>query len=260
MSDWDPESYLRFANERTQPSIDLVSRIRLDSPKAIIDIGCGPGNSTQVLRRRWPKGDILGLDFSEAMIAKARLDYPNDRWMVGDAAKFDAKEKYDLVFSNATLQWLPRHEELVPRLVAGVRRGGAFAAQIPMFKAMPINIAIETVAGRSEWRPYTARCAELFTYRDSGFYYEMLSGLVGKVDMWETSYIHVLESHEALLDFCRSTALKPYLERLPSDEARERFEEELLAECTRRYALQGNGKLLFPFSRLFIVGYKDQGE
>lgn len=256
MSDWDPESYLRFANERTQPSIDLISRIHIDSPKAIIDIGCGPGNSTQALRRRWPKCDILGLDYSEAMIAKARLDYPNERWMVGDAAKFDAKDKYDLVFSNATLQWIPRHEELLPRLIGGVKSGGAFAAQIPMFKTMPINVAIETVAGRSEWRRYTASCAELFTYRDAGTYYGILAGLVEKVDMWETSYIHILDSHEALIDFCRSTALKPYLEKLPSDEARERFEDDLLAECKRRYSLQGNGKLLFPFDRLFIAGYK----
>jgi trans-aconitate 2-methyltransferase len=257
MSDWDPESYLRFANERTQPSIDLVSRIRLDSPNEIVDIGCGPGNSTQALRRRWPASDILGLDYSEAMIAKARLDYPDGRWMIADAAKFDSKEKYDLVFSNATLQWIRRHEELLPRLAGGVRRGGALAAQIPMFKEMQINAAIETVAGRSEWRPYAARCAESFTYRDAGFYYGILSGLMGKVDMWITSYIHVLDSHEALIDFCRSTALKPYFECLPSDEARERFEDELLAEIRKRYSLQGDGKLLFPFDRLFFVGYKE---
>jgi len=257
MSDWDPESYLRFANERTQPSLDLVSRIRIDSPKAIVDIGCGPGNSTQALRRRWPKSDILGMDYSEAMIAKARRDFPGERWMVGDAVKFDAKDKYDLVFSNAALQWIPRHEELLPRLAGGVRSGGAFAAQIPMFKSMPINAAIETVAGRSEWRARTSRCAELFTYRDPGFYYGLLSGLMGKVDMWITSYIHVLDSHEALIDFCRSTALKPYFESLPSDEARERFEDELLAETRRRYSLQGDGKLLFPFERLFLVGYKE---
>jgi trans-aconitate 2-methyltransferase len=257
MSDWDPETYLRFANERTQPSIDLVSRIRLDSPREIVDVGCGPGNSTQALRRRWPASDILGLDYSEAMIAKARLDYPQGRWMVADAAKFDARDKFDLVFSNAALQWIPRHEELLPRLAGGVRKGGALAAQIPMFKSMPINAAIEAVAGRSEWRRYTARCAELFTYRDSSFYYGILSGLMGKVEMWITSYIHVLGSYEALIDFCRSTALKPYFESLPSDEARERFEDEMLAECGRRYSLQADGKLHFPFERLFFVGYKE---
>ena len=191
------------------------------------------------------------------MIAKARLDYPKGRWMVADAAKFDAKDKYDLLFSNATLQWIPRHEELLPRLIGGVRKGGAIAAQIPRFDEMPINAAIEAVAGRSVWRPYTARCAELFTYRDPGFYYGILSSLMAKVEMWETSYIHVLGSYEALMDFCRSTALKPYFESLPSDEARERFEDELLAETGRRYSLQGDGKLLFPFRRLFFIGYKE---
>jgi trans-aconitate 2-methyltransferase len=256
MGDWDPGSYLRFANERTQPSIDLVARIRLDAPEAIVDIGCGPGNSTQALRRRWPASDVLGLDYSEAMIARARLDYPDQRWMVGDAAKFDAKDKYDLVFSNATLQWIPRHEELLPRLARGVKRGGALAAQIPLFEAMPIHAAIEAVAGRPEWRPYTAGCAGLFTFGESGFYYDVLAGLMAKVEMWETLYVHVLDSYEALLDFCRSAALRPYLEALPSEEARETFEEELLAECGRRYPLQADGRLLFPFDRLFIVGYK----
>jgi trans-aconitate 2-methyltransferase len=256
MGDWDPDSYLRFANERTQPSIDLVSRIRLDSPKAIVDVGCGPGNSTQVLRRRWPESDILGLDFSETMIAKARLDYPKQRWMVGDAAKFDAKGKYDLVFSNAALQWIPRHEELLPRLAGGVRSGGALAAQIPRFRTMPISAAIEAVAGRSEWRAHTAGRAELMTYREAGFYYDSLAALMGKIEMWITSYIHVLDSYEALMDFCRSTSLRPYLESLPSEESRERFEEELLSECRRRYSLQGDGRLLFPFERLFFVAYK----
>jgi trans-aconitate 2-methyltransferase len=257
MSDWNPEQYLRFANERTQPAVDLASRIRLDSPRAIVDIGCGPGNSAQVLHRRWPEADILGLDYSEAMIAKARLDYPAQRWMVGDAAKFDARDKYDLAFSNAALQWIPRHEDLLPRLFAGLRRGGALAVQVPMFKAMPINLAIEAIAGRPEWRRYAARCGELFTYRDPGFYYGALAPLAARVDLWATSYIHVLGSREALIDFCRSTALKPYLESLPGEEARERFEDELLAECGRRYPLQADGKLLFPFERLFFIAYKE---
>jgi trans-aconitate 2-methyltransferase len=256
MGDWDPDSYLRFADERTQPSTDLVSRIGLESPGKIVDIGCGPGNSTRTLRRRWPESGILGLDYSEAMIAKARQDYPDQRWEVGDAAAFDAREEYDLVFSNATLQWIPNHEDLVPRLFRGVKRGGALAVQIPMFKTMPVNLAIEAVAERPEWRPYTGRCAELFTFHAAAFYYDLLSSLAGKLDLWETSYIHVLDSHSALLDFCRSTALRPYHAGLPSDESRSRFDEELVAEFGRRYALQRDGKLLFPFIRLFFIGYK----
>jgi len=256
MNDWNPDSYLRFADERTQPSIDLVSRIGLEAPGKIVDIGCGPGNSTQALRRRWPGSDILGLDYSESMIAKARQDYPGQSWEVGDAAAFDASAEYDLVFSNATLQWVSKHEELLPRLVRGVKQGGALAFQIPEFKAMPINLAIEAVAGRPEWKRYTAGIAEQFTYHDAAFYYDAMSGMTARLDLWETTYVHVLRSLGALLDFVGSTALRPYHAGLPSDEARTRFDEELLAECGRRYSLQVDGKLLFPFVRLFVIGYK----
>jgi trans-aconitate 2-methyltransferase len=256
MSDWNPDSYLRFADERTQPSIDLVSRICLESPERIVDIGCGPGNSTQALRRRWPASDILGLDYSESMIAKAKQDYPGQSWVVGDAAKFDARDEYDLVFSNATLQWIPKHEELLPRLARGVKKGGAIAFQIPMFRTMQVNLAIEAVARRPEWSRYTAGIAELFTYHDAAFYYDLMVGFSARMDLWETTYIHVLGSHGALVDFCGSTALRPYHASLPSDEARESFDDELLAECGHRYSLQKDGKLLFPFVRLFAVGYK----
>jgi trans-aconitate 2-methyltransferase len=256
MSDWNPDSYLRFADERTQPSIDLVSRIRLEPPRKIVDIGCGPGNSTQALRGRWPGSDILGTDSSAAMIAKARQDYPEQRWAVADAAEFDAREEYDLAFSNAALQWIPGHEDLVPRLLRGVKKGGALAFQVPMFRTMPINLAIEEVASRAEWRSLTAGVADVFTFHDASFYYDALSGAVSKLDIWETAYVHALESRRALLDFAGSTALRPYHASLPSDAERSRFDEELLDELGRRYELRRDGKLLFPFVRLFVIAYK----
>jgi trans-aconitate 2-methyltransferase len=256
MADWDPALYLRFADERTQPSIDLVSRIGLESPGKIVDLGCGPGNSTQTLFRRWPESDILGLDSSGAMIERARADFPGRRWEVGDAAKFDASEGFDLVFSNATLQWIPDHEALIPRLFHGVKKGGALAFQVPRFNTMPISLAIEAVAGRPEWARYTAGIGGLFTYRDASFYYDALSGLAARIDLWETGYLHVLESRKALLDFVRSTALRPYHSSLPGDEERSRFDEKLLDELKTRYPLQADGKLLFPFVRLFVIGYK----
>jgi trans-aconitate 2-methyltransferase len=256
MGDWDPGLYLRFADERTQPSIDLASRVRLESPLKIIDVGCGPGNSTQVLRRRWPKSGILGTDFSGAMIERAKRDFPDQSWEIRDASEFDAREEYDLVFSNATLQWIPNHEALVPHLFSGVKKGGALAAQIPMFRTMPVNVAIEAVAARSGWRDRMSGVSELFTYRDAAFYYDVLSALGAKIDMWETSYVHVLESAVALLDFVKGTALRPYRESLSSDDERSRFDGELLEELARRYPPRPDGKLLFPFARLFFVAYK----
>jgi trans-aconitate 2-methyltransferase len=254
MSAWNPDLYLRFKSERTQPSIDLVSRIELDSPKAIVDVGCGPGNSSAVLRRRWARSHIVGIDSSEAMIEKAKRDYPEIEWRLGDAAALEGE--YDLVFSNAALQWIPDHENLLPRLMSRVRSGGALASQIPMFKDMPLNLAIEAVASRSRWCEATRICAGLFTYREPAFYYRLLSGLAARIDMWTTSYYHVLDSRSALVDFCRSTGLKPYLDRLSSDSERADFEGELFDELESRYELQSDGKVLFPFDRQFFVAYK----
>jgi trans-aconitate 2-methyltransferase len=115
MQNWNPEQYLKFKNERTQPSIDLVSKIKIDHPKSIIDIGCGPGNSTQVLYQRWPEAEIIGLDSSEQMIKKAREDFPQQKWFLADASGFGSDRTYDLVFSNAALQWVHDHETLLPR-------------------------------------------------------------------------------------------------------------------------------------------------
>jgi trans-aconitate 2-methyltransferase len=254
MSAWNPELYLRFKSERTQPSIDLVSRIGLDAPASIVDLGCGPGNSTAILAGRWPDSDILGLDYSEEMIAKARSDNPGMKWRVGEVSKLEGE--YDLVFSNATLQWIPDHEALIPFLFSHVRDGGAFASQIPMFKTMELNKAIESVAARRRWRTATRGCAELFTYQGPDFYYRTLVGLSYKIDLWTTTYYHVLESLQALVDFCRSTGLKPYIERLASDADRVDFETELVTELSSRYAIQSDGKLLFPFERQFFVAYK----
>ena len=124
MSDWSPQQYLKFSNERTQPSIDLVTKIKVDNPRSIIDIGCGPGNSTEVLHEQWPDAKIVGLDNSSKMIEKARKDYPDGKWMLGDASKLETGQSYDIVFSNATLQWIPDHDILIPRLFEiGARSG-----------------------------------------------------------------------------------------------------------------------------------------
>jgi trans-aconitate 2-methyltransferase len=256
MGDWDPASYLRFEAERTRPSFDLASRIELAEPRELIDLGCGPGNSTRALRERWPRARILGLDSSRAMIDEARRGFPEGEWIVADAAALDEREAYDLVFSNAALQWMPDHEALIPRLFSALRGGGALAAQIPLFTAMPLCAAIDSVARSPRWRAATAGCASLFTYHDAGFYYDLLAPLASRLELWETWYWHVLPSHRALLDFIRSTGLKPYLEAIPEAEARAKFEGEVLAESAKAYPARADGHVLFPFDRLFFVAYR----
>lgn len=255
MSDWNPKLYLKFKNERTQPSIDLVYKIKLE-PKTIIDIGCGPGNSTQVLLERWSKATIVGMDNSQSMIEKARMDYPNQTWVLGDASKLDMKNQYDLVFSNATIQWIPDHEKLIPNFFNLVSNNGALAIQVPLFNQMPLNNAIERATNYPQWKDYTKGCTELFTYHDAEYYYGILSKFTKNIELWETSYIHILESAQSLMDFCRSTGLKPYLERLPTDNYRKLFENDVLSESLKEYKIQQNGTVLFPFKRLFFIAYK----
>jgi trans-aconitate 2-methyltransferase len=256
MSDWNPTQYLRFEAERTRPSIDLAARIEIEAPASIVDIGCGPGNSARVLRERWPRSPILGLDNSPAMIEKAKKDHPELSWKVADASVFDEPGAYDIVFSNAALQWIPDHAGLVPRLFRALRAGGALAVQIPQFPAMPICAAIDEVAASARWRAHTRDCAAVFTYHDAGYYYDLLAPLSTRIDLWRSLYYHRLPDHRALVDFIRSTGLKPYLDALPGEEERTEFELSILGRVEEAYPACADGKVLFPFDRLFFIAYR----
>ena len=142
MNKWNPDLYLKFADERTQPSYDLISRINIANPANIVDIGCGPGNSTKALRERWPQAHILGLDSSKEMIAKARVSYPQGDWVLADAANWKTDVKYDIVFSNATLQWIPNHERLLKTLFDCINTAGVLAVQVPANNSSPLHQAL----------------------------------------------------------------------------------------------------------------------
>ena len=255
-ADWDPQLYLKYKNERTQPSIDLVSRIEVNEPAAIIDVGCGPGNSTRIVSQRWPGSAITGLDSSPAMIEKAKSDYPDQDWILSDIRTYEFTAAYDVVFSNSAIQWVPDHENLIPALFGAVKKNGALAVQIPKFRDIPLGKLLGRIAATMKWEALTRGCGDLFTYHDHGFYYEILSRLTGRVDIWETSYIHVMDSRESILEWSRSTGMRPYLDRLENDEARKEFERDVLAEIKKHYPARKNGKVLFPFKRLFFIAYK----
>ena len=255
-ADWNPELYLQFKDERTQPSIDLVGRIALAEPAEILDVGCGPGNSTQVLVERWPKAHLTGLDNSPAMIERARADYPEQTWTLGDAARLEGDATYDLVFSNATIQWIPDHETLVPRLMGLARPDGAFAFQLPQFRMMSLGRVIDSVAARPAWRRQTAAAGSLFTYHPAEFYYDLLAPKAKRVVLWQTSYFHIMQSHAAILDWTRGTGLRPYLDRLETDDQKALFESQLLEEIRSVYPAARDGRVLFPFQRLFVIAYR----
>ena len=253
MPSWDANLYLKFAGERTQPAIDLISRISLADPDRIIDLGCGPGNSTAILRQRWPSAEIVGLDTSREMIATASQAHPDWTWVEGDIAAWTAPVPFDVVFSNAALHWVPNHAELMPRLLKQVRPQGALAFQMPAHFRSPVHELMIEVAMNSAWQD---SMKDAIKVERPAFYYDLLSPLASKLDLWETEYIHVMSSPSAILEWIRGTGLRPFLEALPSDEQIHHFEDLYLADLTQAYRPQKDGRVLFPFRRLFIVAYR----
>ncbi len=258
MTQWDPNLYLRFGDERTQPAIDLAARVALEAPRRIIDIGCGPGNSTAVLRRRWLLAEVIGLDGSPEMIERAQRDAPDQQWICEDAASFTAEQAYDLVYSNATLQWIPNHRDLILRLWNAVASGGALAVQVPANQESPLHRALMAVAESEPFCEYLDGAKRLFTYHPAGFYYDLLAPIARRYETWTIEYLHVMQSHHDLLTWYRGTGMRPFLQALEDDRQRDAFETCVLQLARDGYPLQGDGKILFPFRRLFFVAYRNR--
>jgi trans-aconitate 2-methyltransferase len=257
MPTWDSAQYLKFGDERTQPAVDLAHRIGLAAPARAIDLGCGPGNSTAVLARRWPGAALSGLDSSDAMIAAARRDFPQWTWSVGDIAGWQGDgQSYDLVFSNAALQWVPDHARLLPRLLDRVAPGGALAVQVPANIDAPAHRLMREIGGSGRWRARFARAPREWHVESAEFYYETLAPQSSRVDLWFTDYLHVMDSSDAIVEWYRGTGLRPWLDALSDTSAREAFLAEYRAEIARAFPARSNGRVLFPFRRFFFVAYR----
>lgn len=256
MSAWNADHYLQFGAERTRPAVDLVQRIQIDRPRRFIDIGCGPGNSTEVLRGRWPEARIAGLDSSREMIAAARQRYPEGDWIEADAATWTSDEAFDVVFSNAALQWLPDHAAVVSRLFGLVAPCGALAVQIPSYSRNPVRVHIHEISEDARWTDRMAAARSALTMEPPAFYYDVLSPMAAKIDLWETEYSHVMTDADAIVDWISSTGLRPFLAALSSAEERGSFLETLRERVAESYPQRADGKVLFPFKRLFVVAYR----
>jgi trans-aconitate 2-methyltransferase len=255
---WDPQQYLKFRGERTQPSIDLAARLVLAAPESILDVGCGPGNSTEVLHARWPRARITGLDSSVEMIAQAKASHDWGEWVCSDAAQLGGRAgggARDLVFSNATLQWIPDHERLVPRLFGLVKPGGALAVQVPANAGSPLHQSLVRTAEDPRWSRFTAGSASRLVYHEPSFYYGLLCGLAERLEVWETTYHHEMPDHRSLVEWYKGTGMRPCLERLPDEPSRRAFEDAVLEGCRAAYPVQPNGRVIYPFRRLFFTAY-----
>lgn len=253
---WDADQYLKYQRERTQPAIDLAARIQLESPERIVDVGCGPGNSTMVLAQRFPGAELSGLDSSAEMLETARETLPDVHWFQSDITTWQPDEAFDLLFSNAVLQWVPDHETIFPRLMSFLKPGGALAVQLPAHYASPLHRCVVELSQRPDWHDVTAAARQALGCESRSFYYDLLDLLSSQLELWETEYIHVMESVEAILEWFRGTGLRPYLEALPDAATRDQFEAELLKRFSNAYPLQQNGNVLFPFRRFFMVAYR----
>jgi trans-aconitate 2-methyltransferase len=256
MPTWHSDQYLKFARERTQPSVDLAARIALDAPQRIIDLGCGPGNSTTVLARRWPAAAIAGLDRSAAMIAAAQKEHPALNWITGDIASWSAARPFDVVFSNAALQWVPEHERVLPHLLTQTAPGGAFAFQVPGNFDAPAHRLMRELGASAPWRNLFRAPVREWHVHDLPFYYDLLSPHAAQLELWATEYLHVFSGPEAIVEWYRGTGLRPWLDALPDDDARAGFIAAYQTAIAGAYPRQRDGRVLFPFRRLFVIAYR----
>jgi trans-aconitate 2-methyltransferase len=261
---WDPEQYARFADHRGRPFADLVSRVGASEPALVVDLGCGNGPLTLSLADRWPQARLVGVDSSPQMLEAARgLDREGRvEWVEADLAGWDIGtlgEAPEVVVTNATLQWLPRHRELLPAWVAALASGGWFAMQVPSnFDAPSHRLMREVAEGHpaaERLRPVLARVG----VAEPAAYIEDLTALGCDVDAWETTYQHVLdpggEQENPVLEWVRGTGLRPVLDTLTDPAERDAFLVEYAARLRAAYPRSAAGVIL-PFRRVFAVAHK----
>ncbi len=253
---WNSEQYLKFKKERTQPAIDLINRIPVLMPLSIIDIGCGPGNSTERLKMRYPNAAVVGADNSENMLEAAIEKYPDMEFIHCDASKDlnSIGRKFDIVFSNACIQWVPDHPKLLREMMSLLKEGGALAVQIPMNYDEPIHRIIGEAVKSEKWRDKFNVPRHFFTL-SCGEYYDILAEISSDFSMWQTTYFHRMKFHSDIMEWYKSTGLRPYLEALSTDDKSE-FEKDIFREVEKAYPKQANGEIIFRFPRLFFISIK----
>lgn len=249
---WDPAVYLRYGDERLRPALDLLARIDADAPARVVDLGCGPGNVTAILKRRWPGAAVLGIDGSAAMLEKARAAAPDCTFAQADFGTWTAAAPADVIYTNAALHWLDGHAALFPRLLAQLAPGGVLAVQMPAMHAAPIRALQHTVAAEGPWAKLLRDVGGAPPILEPGQYWDILRPISSELDIWETIYLHALTGADAAVQWASGTSLRPFLDPLPAD-LRAQFVAAYSEAIAPHYPRRADGTTLLPFRRLFIL-------
>jgi trans-aconitate 2-methyltransferase len=258
---WDPAQYLHFADERSRPFYELAARIGASAPGYVADLGCGPGQLTATLAARWPEAEVLGIDSSEAMIKTAlEAGYggtgPDGRlsFAVGDVAGWQPPRSPDVIISNAVLQWVPGHRELLPRWAGFLADGGWLAFQVPGNLDQPVHALLRELATAPQWHGKLTGVELNRQAGDPAGYLDQLAGLNLSVDAWETTYLHVLPGDDPVTDWYTGTGMRPVLSALNPADGRE-FTRQYSEAIRQIYPPRPYGTVL-PFRRVFVVARK----
>jgi len=249
---WHPQRYLAFDDHRTRPAADLLARVPLAAPQRVVDLGCGPGNSTALLTARWPQAEVVGVDNAPAMLAAARERDITAEWLEADIATWTPDAPVDLLFSNAVLQWLPDHRTLLPWLLRHLRPGGVLAVQMPRNFQEASHTTVHEIAALAPWAERLEGRAMGSPVAEPEWYYDVLAPEAAALDIWQCEYLQVLDGDDPVVRWVESTSLRPVLQALDQADAA-RFKEIFAARMRAAYPPRPDGRTLFPFRRIFMV-------
>jgi trans-aconitate 2-methyltransferase len=255
---WSPDQYTKYSDQRLRPALELLERVPIESPRLIVDLGCGTGNVTQIIAERWKSAQVFGLDNSKEMLQEARLKSGRVQWVEADIEDWLPQDPPDLIYSNAALHWVKDHRHLFPRLVGFLGKGGCLAVQMPLsWGARSHRLMRETLSdgglGGAPLGTETLRRAVAKKWVEPAtVYYDLLASRARNLDIWETEYLQVLSGEDSVLEWVKGTGLRPILNGLAESE-RDVFLDEYRRRLRKAYPVKPDGRTLYPFRRLFIV-------